>query len=193
MLIDDDPLMTEVVQTYLEEAGYLNVVATNDPPSALETIRHENPDLLLLDLMMPGVGLRHTLRDSRRRGAQVPAGDRAHGRDRIFEQAESAGARRFGVSRQTGRSERAHPARSQQPRIQGLSGLPRLLGYRHGAAEPSRSAEAADRGDHPLHVPGRLSPFSISASTASSRSTTRWATTSATRCCESRPSACDAA
>src|SRR3954470_14739329 len=55
MMVDDDALMTEVVQTYLEDGGYRNLVAMNDPRGALESVRRENPDLLLLDLMMPGV------------------------------------------------------------------------------------------------------------------------------------------
>lgn len=55
MMVDDDTIVSEIVQTYLEDAGYNNLVAINDPRDALESVRHENPDLLLLDLRMPGV------------------------------------------------------------------------------------------------------------------------------------------
>jgi EAL domain-containing protein (putative c-di-GMP-specific phosphodiesterase class I)/response regulator of citrate/malate metabolism len=53
MMVDDEPLMTELIQAHLEEAGYANFVATNDPREALELLRRERPGVLLLDLMMP--------------------------------------------------------------------------------------------------------------------------------------------
>ena len=55
MLVDDEPLMTELIQAHLEEAGYRNFVVCNDPRLALARLRREKPDLLLLDLMMPEV------------------------------------------------------------------------------------------------------------------------------------------
>jgi len=36
MMVDDDPMMTDVIQTYLEEAGYRRFVSVNDPLQALE-------------------------------------------------------------------------------------------------------------------------------------------------------------
>ncbi|MGH8666303.1 MAG: GGDEF/EAL domain-containing response regulator [Burkholderiales bacterium] len=55
MMVDDEPMMTDVIQAYLEEAGYPRFVSTNDPVGALEMIRRERPSLLLLDLNMPHV------------------------------------------------------------------------------------------------------------------------------------------
>jgi predicted signal transduction protein with EAL and GGDEF domain len=55
MMVDDEPMMTDVIQAYLEEAGYSRFVSTNDPVGALEMIRRERPSLLLLDLSMPQV------------------------------------------------------------------------------------------------------------------------------------------
>ena len=55
MMVDDEPMMTDVIQTYLEEAGYRRFVSVNDPRLALETARRHRPGLLLLDLMMPGL------------------------------------------------------------------------------------------------------------------------------------------
>ncbi|MPZ43280.1 MAG: EAL domain-containing protein [Betaproteobacteria bacterium] len=55
MMVDDEPMMTDVIQAYLEEAGYPRFVSTNDPIGALEMIRRERPSLLLLDLNMPHV------------------------------------------------------------------------------------------------------------------------------------------
>ncbi len=53
MMIDDEPLMTDLIQAHLEEEGYSNFVATNDPLQAIELLRRERPGVLLLDLMMP--------------------------------------------------------------------------------------------------------------------------------------------
>jgi diguanylate cyclase len=53
MMLDDEPLMTDLLQTYLEDAGYVNFVVANDPLQALEMLRREKPSVLLLDLMMP--------------------------------------------------------------------------------------------------------------------------------------------
>src|SRR5689334_19105775 len=55
MMVDDDPLMIEVVQTFLEEAGYTQFVTTSKPVEAFGLIAQHQPDILLLDLMMPEV------------------------------------------------------------------------------------------------------------------------------------------
>jgi diguanylate cyclase (GGDEF)-like protein len=55
MLVDDDPIMLEMVQVYLEEAGYSAFICTSDPAQAMRLMRAHRPDLLLLDLMMPGI------------------------------------------------------------------------------------------------------------------------------------------
>jgi EAL domain-containing protein (putative c-di-GMP-specific phosphodiesterase class I)/PleD family two-component response regulator len=53
MMVDDEPLMTDLIQAHLEDEGYSNFVVTNDPRQALELLRREKPGVLLLDLMMP--------------------------------------------------------------------------------------------------------------------------------------------
>ena len=45
----------EVLRLHLEEEGYCNFVALDDSRYALDTARREQPDILLLDLMMPHV------------------------------------------------------------------------------------------------------------------------------------------
>ena len=55
MMVDDDPIMLEVVQTYLEEAGYTSFVTTSEPRQAMDLFVQQRPDILLLDLMMPEV------------------------------------------------------------------------------------------------------------------------------------------
>jgi len=55
MMIDDEPLNMEVLQVHLECEGYNRFVTLSDSKIALEEIRKESPDVLLLDLVMPEV------------------------------------------------------------------------------------------------------------------------------------------
>jgi diguanylate cyclase (GGDEF)-like protein len=55
MMVDDDRTMLEVVQTYLEEAGYTNFITTTQSTQALALFAEHRPDVLLLDLTMPGI------------------------------------------------------------------------------------------------------------------------------------------
>jgi diguanylate cyclase len=65
LMVDDEPMMTDVTQTYLEEAGYRHFVAVNDPRLALQAALTRRPGLVLLDLMMPGVSGYELLRQFR--------------------------------------------------------------------------------------------------------------------------------
>ena len=53
MMVDDEPLMTDLIQAYLEDEGYTQFVVANDPRQAMALLRQEQPSVLLLDLMMP--------------------------------------------------------------------------------------------------------------------------------------------
>ena len=53
MIVDDEPINIDVVQVFLEECGYTKFITVADSTQALVTIEKTNPDLLLLDLMMP--------------------------------------------------------------------------------------------------------------------------------------------
>jgi diguanylate cyclase (GGDEF)-like protein len=55
LMIDDEPMLTDVIQAYLQDAGYHQLVAVNDPTQALAVARACRPALVLLDLMMPVV------------------------------------------------------------------------------------------------------------------------------------------
>jgi len=55
MIVDDEPINIRVVQKYLKMAGYENFITTTDSTSALETVASEDPDIVLLDIMMPQV------------------------------------------------------------------------------------------------------------------------------------------
>ena len=56
MIVDDEPINIEVLQEFLEEAGYGRFVSTSTSTEAMDMLYQERPDVLLLDLMMPLVG-----------------------------------------------------------------------------------------------------------------------------------------
>ena len=53
LAVDDEPQMLRLVRNTLSDAGYTPIV-TGDPDEALRLIEVEKPDLILLDLMLPG-------------------------------------------------------------------------------------------------------------------------------------------
>src|SRR5205823_2074960 len=54
LVVDDEPTIGDVVCRYLDRAGYETRVA-RDGHSALEQVEERPPDLIVLDLMLPGV------------------------------------------------------------------------------------------------------------------------------------------
>ncbi|MCX8023749.1 MAG: response regulator transcription factor [Thermanaerothrix sp.] len=52
LVVDDQASVRQLLQEYLTEHGF-RVITASDGQSALYTARHENPDVILLDLMMP--------------------------------------------------------------------------------------------------------------------------------------------
>jgi two-component system alkaline phosphatase synthesis response regulator PhoP len=53
LVVDDDRQIVRLVQSYLDKAGFAVLSAYNGE-DALRIIRHERPDLVVLDLMLPG-------------------------------------------------------------------------------------------------------------------------------------------
>jgi two-component system phosphate regulon response regulator PhoB len=54
LLIEDEPDIAEVLQYNLEKEGF-DVSTARRGDTGLETVRRDNPDLVLLDLMLPGI------------------------------------------------------------------------------------------------------------------------------------------
>jgi DNA-binding response OmpR family regulator len=54
LVVDDDRRIVRAVRSYLEDAGMVTLAAY-DGETALQIIRHERPDLIVLDLMLPGM------------------------------------------------------------------------------------------------------------------------------------------
>jgi len=53
LVVDDDRAVVRLVRGYLEQAGY-QVLSAYDGDTALQILRRDKPDLMLLDLMLPG-------------------------------------------------------------------------------------------------------------------------------------------
>ena len=53
LVVDDDPEIVAMLTTRLKHRGY-KVITASDGHRALELARREKPDLVLLDVMMPG-------------------------------------------------------------------------------------------------------------------------------------------
>jgi DNA-binding response OmpR family regulator len=68
LVVDDEPTVREVVQHYLEREGY-RVQAADDGPAALAALAADAPDLIVLDLMLPGVDGLDVCRQVRATGA----------------------------------------------------------------------------------------------------------------------------
>ncbi len=89
LVVDDESTIREVIRRYLERDGY-TVVEAATGRTALEIASREKPDLIVLDLMLPGVDGLALTRQLRERGSQVPiimltakgsTADRIHGLD----------------------------------------------------------------------------------------------------------------
>lgn len=55
MLVDDEPIIVDILKSVLEDAGYHNFVETTDSTRALELLNQSKPDVVLLDVNMPEV------------------------------------------------------------------------------------------------------------------------------------------
>jgi DNA-binding response OmpR family regulator len=70
LVVEDDPQLAEIVAGYLSRAGFEVRVAT-DGLKALAAARTQRMDLIVLDLMLPGISGLEVLRRLRAEGSQV--------------------------------------------------------------------------------------------------------------------------
>ncbi len=54
LIVDDDEHIRELASLYLQKEGF-EVIAAGDGTSAIDRIEREKPDLIVLDLMLPGM------------------------------------------------------------------------------------------------------------------------------------------
>ncbi len=54
LIVDDEPKIVEICRDYLRASGF-EVLSAGDGPTGLAAARQEHPDLIVLDLMLPGM------------------------------------------------------------------------------------------------------------------------------------------
>ena len=54
LVVDDEPIVREVVVRYLEREGYATLEA-GDGPTARAMLEEQTADLVVLDVMLPGI------------------------------------------------------------------------------------------------------------------------------------------
>ena len=91
LVVDDDPQMLRFARRALTDAGYTAIV-TGAPDEVLAQVEENQPDLILLDLLLPGTDGIELLREILAI-AEVPViFVSAYGRDRVVAQAFDSGA-----------------------------------------------------------------------------------------------------
>ncbi|MBI5967932.1 MAG: response regulator [Deltaproteobacteria bacterium] len=53
LMVDDNPVNVKILEAILKSEGYLTISASNGP-DGIKLARTQLPDLILLDIMMPG-------------------------------------------------------------------------------------------------------------------------------------------
>lgn len=70
LVVDDEPKILQIARDYLENAGY-RVIAAGDGTAALQRVQAEQPELVVLDLGLPGMDGLDVCRQIRR-SSEVP-------------------------------------------------------------------------------------------------------------------------
>ena len=91
LAVDDDPQALRYVRDALASAGYTPVV-TGDAAEALRLVAEEKPDLVLLDLMLPGTDGIELMKDILGAGDVPVIFGSAYGRDELIARAFDMGA-----------------------------------------------------------------------------------------------------
>ena len=121
LVVDDEPTIAEVVARYLERAGYETATAvTGSRPCAWPRTRR--PDLIVLDLMLPGLDGLEVLRQLGECRRPAHSGDPAHRQGRAGRQARGAWQRRRRLRRQAVLAERAGRTRGRRPETRAPDG-----------------------------------------------------------------------
>ena len=70
MVVDDDPNVLEILTMYLEKENY-KVLTANNGKEALNKVYNKNPDLIILDIMMPEIDGKEVIKKIREKN-QIP-------------------------------------------------------------------------------------------------------------------------
>jgi DNA-binding response OmpR family regulator len=85
--VDDDALFRDAVSTILERAGYRPIEAATGE-EALDVVERERPDVLVLDVRLPGISGHEVCQKLRSAGGESPpvllvSGERVESYDRV--------------------------------------------------------------------------------------------------------------
>jgi DNA-binding response OmpR family regulator len=72
LLVDDDPNIRKLARMSLERVGKWEVVVAESGLEAIELLDTARPDLVVLDVMMPGIDGRTTLTRLKEKSADLP-------------------------------------------------------------------------------------------------------------------------
>ena len=74
MIVDDEPSLRELLRAILENENY-SVITAENGQECLDKLKEEKPDLILMDMMMPGMSGRETTEkirsDTKTKGIKV--------------------------------------------------------------------------------------------------------------------------
>jgi two-component system response regulator VicR len=71
LIVDDDPFILFVLRFLLNREGY-DVIKAEDGAECLKKVKLENPDMVLLDVMMPDVDGWEVCREIKRQFPELP-------------------------------------------------------------------------------------------------------------------------
>jgi DNA-binding NtrC family response regulator len=71
LVVDDDAVMVELLQYFLEDCG-MSVLTAHSPPEALAYLQHNKIDLVLSDAVMPNGGYKRLLSDIQETQPNLP-------------------------------------------------------------------------------------------------------------------------
>jgi CheY-like chemotaxis protein len=71
LIVDDSSMARMIIQQILDEAGYSYIEASGGA-EALATIERESPDLMILDLLMPGMQGTNVLEELKAKKIDIP-------------------------------------------------------------------------------------------------------------------------
>ena len=92
--IDDDRIYNELMEKYIEQIDYLELIGTyNDPIMGIVAIDRDKPDLVFLDVEMPGVNAFATMEALEEKPAIVVVSSHWEHEERLL----AAGASKFVV------------------------------------------------------------------------------------------------
>jgi two-component system chemotaxis response regulator CheY len=93
LMVDDSAFMRTVLKNILENVGYVNFVEVGNGNEALEKIKTEHPDLILLDIIMPDKGGIEVLKEVGTTNNVIMI--TAVGQEKIIEEAKNLGAKGY--------------------------------------------------------------------------------------------------